>query len=110
MIYLEYLRNLLSHLQDENLPVECRLAVGTFVLCFILLLSFLNIITYFTVIICFDHKLIQEKMNKWIILKKFLILYKTTRIYFLVFEILLFLSINIFILWNCYRIFSFYIL
>jgi hypothetical protein len=109
MIILEYLKNLLNLMQDESIPVIGKLAVGNFILCVLLLLSFINVLIYFLVLITFDNILVQNLMNKYSIIKRILILYKNTRIYFLIFEILFFISINLFILWNCYRLFSFYI-
>ena len=60
IILLEYLQTMLNKMYDESLPDEVRIAIGLFILCTILLLSFINIIIYFIVLIIFDNKRIQE--------------------------------------------------
>lgn len=109
MNILEYLKSILNKIYDESLPDEVRIAIGLFILSTILLLSFMNIIIYFIILIIFDNKRIQEWMNKYKFIKYIFTTYKATRIYFLIFEISLSLYIIIFILHGSYKICSLYV-
>jgi hypothetical protein len=109
MIILYQLNELLSKLQDNSIPDDGKLALGFLILSVISLLCFINILTYFIVLYTIETKFMQEKMDRWKLLKRIMNLYKTTSIYFIGFEILLFLYVNGFIIWSCYRLVSFYL-
>jgi len=59
MIILTYLNKLVSSLQDENIPNEGKIALGLFIFCLILLLSYINTMTYFIILIVLDNKSVQ---------------------------------------------------
>ena len=110
MFLLEYFNKISTYLENDSIPALGRLALGNFILCSLLLLSFINIVTYFMIIIGLDsnNKLLNKiRQNK--LLGKIIKLYKESRIYFIIFELVFFISLNIFILWQSYRLFSFYI-
>jgi hypothetical protein len=110
MIILTYLNNLISNLQNDNFPIQGKLALALFVLCAILLVSFINIIIYFLILLNLDNKWIQNKLNQWYILKIIVNIYKKTRIGFLIFEISLSLFIMIFILYYSHKLYTFYLI
>ena len=110
MIILPYLNELINKLQDESIPNEGKLALGLFILITISTLSVINIIIYFVIIISIDKKIVQDKINEWKFLKRIAQIYKNTRIYFILFEVSLFLYIHIFVLWNCYRLISHFLI
>ena len=110
MFLLEYFNKISTYLENDSIPALGRLALGNFILCSLLLLSFINIVIYFMIIIGLDsnNKLLNKiRQNK--LLGNIIILYKESRIYFIIFELVFFISLNIFILWQSYRLFSFYI-
>ena len=116
MIILEYLNYLFNYLQDGSLPWEVRVAIGLFIMCSVLLLSIINIINYFLILIFFENKHVplgqghwQEWMNKYKIIKYIFTKYKATRVYFLIIEISLSLYIILFILYTCYQVFYSYV-
>ena len=110
MFLLEYFNKISTYLENDSIPALGRLALGNFILCSLLLLSFINIVIYFMIIIGLNsnNKLLNKiRQNK--LLGKIIKLYKESRIYFIIFELVFFISLNIFILWQSYRLFSFYI-
>ena len=109
MIILEQLRQILEHMNNEEIPLLGKLAIANFILCSILLLSILNLIIYFTVINLLNHQTVLEKIQQYKLLNKCINLYKNTRIYFILFEVCLILFINIFLIWQSYRLFSHYL-
>jgi hypothetical protein len=64
MIILNYLNKLIIFLQDENIPNLGRLALAVFILSTILVISFTNIIIYFLILILFENKSFQNKINQ----------------------------------------------
>jgi hypothetical protein len=110
MIILTYLNKLLISLQDENIPQEGKLALALFILSVILFVSFSNIMIYFIILLGFENKIIQDWVDKWKFLIKFISIYKKTRIGFLLFEICLSLYIIIFIIYYSYKVYNFYLL
>lgn len=109
MIILEQLRQLLQLMNNESVPLVGKLSLGNFILCSISLISFLNILIYLIIIKILDNKIVLEKVQQYKTLNKILMLYKHTRLYFILFEVGLILFINIFILWQSYRLFSIYL-
>lgn len=110
MIILTYLNKLITSLQDEAIPNEGKLALALFIFSIILLLSYLNTITYFIILIALDNKTVQNWINQWNIFKKVVNIYQKTRIGFLIFEICLSLFIILFIMHYSHKIYSFYLL
>lgn len=110
MIILNYLKNLLTNLYNDTIPNQGKLALGVFILCLILLISYLNTITYFLILINLDNKTVQNWINRREFIKKLVNIYRQTRIAFLIFEICLSLFIILFILYNSYRIYVFYLI
>ena len=76
MIILYHLNELLSKLQDDNIPDDGKLALSFFILSIISLLCFLNILIYIIILYTIETKFMQEKMDRWKLLKRFMILYK----------------------------------
>jgi hypothetical protein len=60
MIILTYLNKLVSSLYDKSIPNEENLALALFIFCVILLLSSVNTITYFIILVSLDNKTIQK--------------------------------------------------
>jgi hypothetical protein len=60
MIILNYLKTLLTNLHNDSIPNQGKLAVGLFILTLILLISYLNTITYFIILINLDNKTVQN--------------------------------------------------
>lgn len=110
MIILTYLNSLISNLQNENIPVQGRLALAVFILCTVLLISFINITIYFVILLNLENEWIQDKIIKWPVLKIIVNIYKKTRIGFLIFEISLSLFIIIFILYYSHKLYTFYLI
>lgn len=109
MIILEQLKHLIHLANNEDIPAIGQLAMANFVLQSIALSSFLNILIYFIIIKILENKTVTDKIQNYKILNKIFKVYKNTRIYFLIYEIIFFLFINVFILWQSYRLFSIYL-
>jgi hypothetical protein len=60
MILLNYLKTLLTNLQNDSIPNQGKLALGLFILTLILLISYLNTIAYFIILINLDNKRVQN--------------------------------------------------
>ena len=109
MFILNYLNKLVTSLYDESIPGEGKLALALFMLCIILLLSYINTIFYFIILISLDNKTVQNWINQWDLFKKIVNIYRKTRIGFLIFEISLSLFIILFILYYSHKIYSFFL-
>lgn len=103
-------KELANNLDNDTIPNQGKLALGVFILCLILLISYLNTITYFLILINLDNKTVQNWINRREFIKKLVNIYRQTRIAFLIFEICLSLFIILFILYNSYRIYVFYLI
>jgi len=110
MILLNYLNGVITSLKDENFPDDGKLALSLFILSLILLFSYLNTITYFIILINLDNKTVQNWINQNNFIRKLFNIYRQTRIAFLIFEICLSLFIILFILYNSYRVYAFYLI
>ena len=110
MILLNYLNGVITSLKDENFPDDGKLALSLFILSLILLFSYLNTITYFIILINLDNKTVQNWINQNNFIRKLVNIYRQTRIAFLIFEICLSLFIILFILYNSYRVYAFYLI
>ena len=110
MFLLEYFNKISTYLENDSIPALGRLALGNFILCSLLLLSFINIVVYLLIIKGLDsnNKFISIMwQNK--LLGKLILLYKESRIYFILFELVFFISLIMFIvLFENYRFFSLY--
>ena len=110
MFLLEYLKKLLTLLVYNIIPELVKLALWNLILCSLLLLSFINIVAYLLIIKGLDsnNKFISIMwQNK--LLGKLILLYKESRIYFILFELVFFISLIMFIaLFENYRFFSLY--
>jgi hypothetical protein len=93
---------------NESSSPLLLLVCGIFGLCFIALLCFINILTYFFIMYILDHSLIKNKITN-IYLIKLINLYKKTRLSFLIFEVILFISCILSVLYFCLRIILAYI-
>lgn len=109
MILLEKLLHILPLLSNEEIPLLSRLALANFALCSVLLLSFINILIYFIVITFLNNEKFVNKIKEYKYLNKIFTLYKNTRIYFLIYEIIFFLFVNIYLIWQSYRLISIYL-
>ena len=108
-IFLDHMKQFIDLINSDHIPLTNQLALYNFILCSFLLLSFINILIYFMVINIFNNVTLVNKIKDYKILNKILNIYKNTRIYFLIYEIIFFLFINVFILWQSYRLFSIYL-
>lgn len=109
MFIYQYLHNLINLLESNSIPDLGKLALCNFILCSVLLLNFINILIFFSILIGLNSNnkvVIRMQQNK--ILGKIIKIYKESRVYFILIEVIFFLSINIFILYQSYRLFSFY--
>jgi hypothetical protein len=85
MILFNYLNELISKLYDENIPEIGRLALAVFIFSLILLISYLNTMAYFIILLALENKTIQNWVNQQRFIKKIIYVYKKTRIGFVVF-------------------------
>ena len=108
-IFLDHMKQFIVLINSDHIPLTNQLALYNFILYSFLLLSFINILIYFMVINIFNNVTLVNKIKDYKILNKILNIYKNTRIYFLIYEIIFFLLINVFILWQSYRLFSIYL-
>jgi hypothetical protein len=67
------------------------------------LLSVINIGIYLGVLYLSNNKLFLDKISKWNLLLTLLNIYKKTRIYFIISEVLLFLFCQCSIIWFCLK-------
>nr|YP_009690437.1 hypothetical protein Schpa_000062 [Schizopora paradoxa]QEG57217.1 hypothetical protein Schpa_000062 [Schizopora paradoxa] len=108
-IFLDQMKQFIVLINSDHIPMINQLALYNFILCSFLLLSFINILIYFMVITFFNNDKFVNKIKEYKLLNKIFTLYKNTRIYFLIYEIIFFLFVNVFILWQSYRLFSIYL-
>lgn len=108
-IFLDQMKQFIVLINSDHIPMTNQLALYNFILCSFLLLSFINILIYFMVITFFNNDKFVNKIKEYKLLSKIFTLYKNTRIYFLIYEITFFLFVNVFILWQSYRLFSIYL-
>jgi hypothetical protein len=64
MIILNFLNKLINSLNDESIPDEGRLAIALFILSFISLMCFINVLFYFFALYIVDSKFIEEKLER----------------------------------------------
>ena len=108
-IFLQHMKQFIDLINSDQIPLTNQLALHNFILCSFLLLSFINILIYFMVITFLNNEKFVNKIKEYKYLNKIFTIYKNTRIYFLIYEIIFFLFVNIFILWQSYRLFSIYL-
>jgi len=60
MFILNFLNKLIHNLQDENIPQEGRIALAIFILSLVLLVSYLNTMVYFIILISLGSETIQN--------------------------------------------------
>ncbi len=109
MFILNFLNKLIHNLQDENIPQEGRIALAIFILSLVLLVSYLNTMVYFIILISLGSETIQNWINQQDYIRKIVNIYKNTRIAFLVFEICLSLFIILFLLYYSHLIYTHFI-
>lgn len=110
MIILTYLNKLVFSLQNENIPDQAKLALALFIFCIILLLSYINIIIYFTIRVNFFNKTFQNCIKKSKTFRIVVNVYRKTRIGFVIFEIYLSLYIILFLLYYSHKIYTYNLL
>ena len=95
--------------QNESIVIY---SICVFFLSLLILLTFLNILIYFSILISLEKDFIKSKLNKLIqlkygwIIEKIINLYKNTRIIFIVIEISIFIWLISILIWSSYTIFT----
>ena len=95
-------------LNDSTSPL-LLFACVVFVLSFIALLCFINILFYFTVFYITEHKIFLDKISKYTFLLKIVNWYKKMRLAYVIFDILLFLVNMIGLLWFSFKLIKVFI-
>lgn len=110
MILIELLKYLGINIYDNSTPPEVIYALCIMLLSIMSVICFFNLLIYFIVLFALDSKYIQDKIDGFKKLQKIINLYKNTRIYFILFEVLLFIWLNGIIILTSYKIVSSYYL
>ena len=105
MIILTYINKLVWTLEIENIPEEGKIALILFILHLILLLNFLNIMTYFLIRVNITNKRLQDLMKESRIFRRIVWIYGKTRILFIIFEIYLCIYIILWIIYYSHKLF-----
>lgn len=104
-IFTEFLHSLGVNITiDGNSSPVVLFACVILVLSVIALLCFINIVLYFAVLYITEHKVFIDKINKYKYIEKLVLVYKKTRISYLVFEIILYFVCSCSIIWFCIRV------
>lgn len=74
MVLLEIIKNMGINIFDPNAPILVRLSLCLLFLTLISLSCILNIFICFIIRLSIDSKYIKELMDKWIILKRIIII------------------------------------
>lgn len=94
---------LLSNISDANQPLFL-LALSILCLSSVCMFCAIQIIIYLFVLYSIEHRGILDKISKYPYMLKLINFYKNTRLYYLLFEIILFFTSLGFILYLCSRL------
>lgn len=98
--YEEYL---LSGISESNQNIFL-LALSILILSSICMLCGIQVIIYLLVLYVLEHKVVLDKLSKYPILLKIINLYRKTRLYYLLFEIIFFFTTLSMIIYLCSRL------